>query len=223
MTFSLPEVRFAVIVGLLAHAGCAGRTPTAPGPACRTWMLRYSNQGGPTFRCEARPLEPSCSAFPVNVTVTWTYQSHADFLHEADVPNRVRALRRQTTGCGTFVTTGCSHSLVEYAYDAQGRLRRRERSSSHSLGGARTIDVVTYAAWDRRGRPTQGVLEADGARVPLSIVYDDPRRIAQASNGELVEQDRHGNVIREVQLSGGRTVLTQYAIEAVQQVCEEGA
>jgi hypothetical protein len=82
---------------------------------------------------------------------------------------------------------------------------------------------VTYTAWDRRGRPTQGVLEADGARVPLSIVYDDPRRIAQASNGELVEQDRHGNVIREVQLSGGRTVLTQYAIEAVQQVCEEGA
>jgi len=217
------EGRFALAVGLLALAGCAGRVPTAPGPACRTWMLRYSDQSGRTFGCEARPLEPSCSAFPVYLTVTWTYRSHADFVHEADVPNRVLALRRQTTGCGTFVTTGCSHTVVDYAYDAQSRLRRRERSSSHSLGGGRTIDVATYTAWDRRGRPTQGELEADGARVPLTIVYDDSRRITQASNGELVEQDVHGNVIREAQLSDGRVVETEYAIEAFQQVCEEGA
>jgi hypothetical protein len=186
-------------------------------------MLRYSDQGGRAFRCEAGPLESRCSAFPVYLTVTWTYRSHADFVHEADVPNRVLALRREATGCGTFVTTGCSHALVEYAYDSQGRLQRRERSSSHSLGGGGTIDVATYTAWDRRGRPTRGELEADGARMPLTIVYDDARRIARASNGELVEQDEHGNVIREAQLSGGRIVETEYTIEAVQQVCEEGA
>jgi len=155
--------------------------------------------------------------------VTWTYRSHADFVHEADVPNRILALRRETTGCGTFVTTGCSQSLVEYAYDPRGRLQRRERSWSHTLGGGGTIDVATYTAWDRSGRPTQGELEADGARVPLTIVYDDFRRIAQASNGELVEQDVHGNVIREAQLRDGRPAAeTEYTIEAVQQVCEEG-
>jgi hypothetical protein len=186
-------------------------------------VLRYSDAGGRAFRCEAGSLEPSCSAFPVYLTVTWTYRSQADFVHEADVPNRIRALRRETTGCGTFVTTGCSHALVEYAYDAHGRLRQRERSSSHSLGGARTIDVATYTAWDRRGRPTRGELEADGVRAPLTIVYDDSRRIARASNGELVEQDVHGNVIREGWLSDGRSVETQYTIEAVQQVCEDGA
>jgi len=211
-------------MGLLALAGCSGHGPTAPSRACRTWTLRYSDQNGRTFRCEASPLEPRCSAFPVNVTVTWTYRSHADFVHEADVPNRVLTLRRETTGCGTFVTTGCSHARIEYAYDAQSRVLRRERSSSHSLGGGGTIDVATYTAWGRRGRPTQGELEANGARVPLTIVYDDLRRIAQASNGELVEQDVHGNVIREARLRDGRPSFeTDYKIEAVQQVCEEGA
>lgn len=218
------EVRFALAVGLLALAGCSGRGPTAPVHACRTWPLRYSAENGWTFRCEASSLEPRCSAFPISLTVTWSYRSQADFVHEADVPNRILALRRETTGCGTFVTTGCSHALIEYGYDAQSRLVRRERTWSHSLAGGGTIDVATYTAWDRRGRPTHGELEVDGTRVPLTIAYDDFRRIAQASNGELVEQDEHGNVIREAQLAdGGQSAETHYTIEAVQQVCEEGA
>lgn len=218
------ERRLALAVGALALAGCSGSGPTAPGRACRTWMLRYSDQNGRTFRCQPNPLQPSCSAFPVNVTVTWTYRSQADFVHEADVPNRILALRRETTGCGTFATTGCSHALVEYAYDAQGRLVRRERSSGSSLGGGLTIDVATYAAWDGRGRPTRGEIEANGVRVSLTIAYDDSQRIALASNGELVEQDLLGNVVREAQLDNDHpSFQTDYTIEAVQQVCEEGA
>lgn len=186
-------------------------------------MLRYSDQNGRTFRCEADSLQPRCSAFPANVTVTWTYGTRGDFVHEADVPNRVRALRRETVGCGTFVTTGCSQARVEYAYDSRGRLQRRERASGSSLGGGVTIDVATYTAWDLRGRPTAGELEANGARVPLTIVYDDARRLALTSNGELVEQDSLGNVVREAQLEDGvPTFETDYRIEAVQQVCEEG-
>jgi hypothetical protein len=144
-------------------------------------------------------------------------------VHEADVPNRILALDRVTVGCGTFVTTGCNNNRVKFAYDAQGRLVRRERSWSHSLGGSGTIDVITYTAWDRHGRPTQGQVEKDGETAPLTIVYDDVRRIAEASNGELVEQDIYGNVIRETQTQDESTFETLYMIEAFQDVCEAGA
>lgn len=53
---------------------------------------------------------------------------------------------------------------------------------------------------------------------PLAIAYDDVRRIAQASNGEVVEQDAYGNVIRE----DGPGFETFYEIEAFQDVCEAG-
>jgi hypothetical protein len=193
--------------------------PTAPSRACRKWPLRYSS-GGATFTCDPSPTLPRCSAFPVNLEVTWSYRSQSDFVHEADVPNRVLALEKASQGCGTFVTTGCSTNLVKYEYDAQGRVVRRERSWSHSLGAGGTLDVATFTAWDRRGRPTQGRIEANGEASPLSIVYDDARRTAQASNGELVEQDPYGNVIREVRLQDGSPVETLYSIESFQDVCE---
>ena len=123
-----------------------------------------------------------------------------------------------TVGCGTFVTTGCNSNRVKFDYDAQSRLVRRERSWSHSLGGSGTTDVVTYTAWDRHGRPTQG--QVDGQTAPLTIVYDDARRLAEASNGELVEQDIYGNPIREAQVLGESTFETLYTIEAFQEVCE---
>jgi hypothetical protein len=212
-----------LIVALLTLAGCSG-APTAPGRPCRSWPLRYADQFGRTFRCAADPLAPSCSAFPVNLSVTWTYRSHADFVHEADVPNRILALRRDTLGCGTFATTGCNRALIDYSYDTQSRLVRRERSSSHSLGGGGTLDVATYTAWDARGRPTRGELETSDLSQPLTITYDDARRIAQTSNGEFVEQDVHGNVIREAQLGDTSASFEDvFTIEAVQQVCDDGS
>jgi hypothetical protein len=152
--------------------------------------------------------------------MTWSYRSQLDFVHEADVPNRILALDRVTVGCGTFVTTGCNSNRVKFDYDAQGRLVHRERSWSHSLGGSGTTDVVTYTAWDRHGRPTQGQVEKDGQTAPLTIVYDDLRRIAEASNGELFEQDIYGNVIREAQTQGESMFETLYTIDALQEVCE---
>jgi hypothetical protein len=201
-----------------ATCGCSGG-PTAPTAACRKWPLRYSS-GGTTFTCDPSPALPSCSGFPVNVRITWSYRSQSDFVHEADVPNRVLALEKTTQGCGTFVTTGCSTNAVKYEYDAQGRVARRERSWSQSLGAGGTLDVATYTAWDRRGRPIQGRIEANGGSVPVSIVYDDARRTAESSNGELVEQDPFGNVIREVRLQDGSPVEVLYAIESFQDVCE---
>jgi hypothetical protein len=198
--------------------GCSD-SPSAPKPACRKWPLRYSS-GGATFTCDPSPALPSCSAFPINRRVTWSYRSQSDFVHEADVPNRVLALEKSTQGCGTFVTTGCSTNTVKYEYDAQGRVVRRERSWSQSLGAGVTLDIATYTTWDRRGRPTQGRIETNGASAPLTIVYDDTRRTAQASNGDLVEQDPYGNVIREVRRQDVAPVETLYSIESFQDVCE---
>lgn len=209
-----------LMLGLASTAlvGCS-HEPTAPSRPCRKWPLRYTTDGR-TFNCKALPpTTPSCSAFPTNLEITWSYRSQFDFVHEADVPNRILALGQTTVGCGSFATTGCNTSVVKYDYDAQRRLVRRERSWSHSLGGGGTIDIVSYTAWDRRGRPTQGEVEKDGGKAPLTIVYDDVRRIAQASNGDLVEQDAYGNVIREA----GSSFETLYTIEAFQDVCEEGA
>jgi hypothetical protein len=210
--------RVIVMVVGIAALGCSGG-PTTPKPACRKWPLRYSS-GGATFTCDPSPALPSCSGFPVNLRVTWTYRSQSDFVHEADVPNRVLALDKTTQGCGTFVTTGCSTNSVKYEYDSEARLVRRERSWSQSLGAGGTLDVATFSAWDRRGRPTQGRIEANGASSPLTIVYDDARRTAQVSNGELVEQDPYGNVVREVRLQNGSPVEVLYAIESFQDVCE---
>ena len=205
---------------VLGSSGCS-HGPTTPESTCRKWPLRYSSAGA-TFTCDPSPALPRCSAFPINRRVTWSYRSQSDFVHEADVPNRVLALERSTQGCGTFVTSGCSTDAVKYDYDAQGRVVRRERSWSQSLGAGGTLEVATYTAWDRRGRPTQGRIEANGASEPLSIVYDDARRSAQASNGEVVEQDPYGNVIREVRLQDGTPVETLYSIESFQDVCETG-
>jgi hypothetical protein len=210
----------AVILALpfAASYGCS-RGPAEPSPACRTWPLRYSD-GRRTFACDGSSTSPSCSAFPVNLTIAWSYRSPSDFVREADVPNRVRALGQSSHGCGTFVTTGCNTDSTAYEYDSEGRLARRERSWSHTLGGRGTIDVVTYSAWDRRGRPTQGRIEAGGQETPLSIAYDDARRIAEASNGELVEQDAYGNVVREVLVRGGAAFEVVYTIESYQEICE---
>jgi hypothetical protein len=211
-----------------ALAGCSNGGPATPSRPCRKWTLRYST-GGVPFACVASPTAPSCSAVPIdyNLTITWSYRSQSDFVHEADVPNRILALSRITLGCGTFVTEGCNTSLVKFAYDAQSRLVRRERSSSHNFGAGEisggAFDVVTYTAWDRHGRPTQGQLQKDGQTAPLTVIYDDIRRRAQASNGELVEQDTHGNVIREVEIRAGSSYETLYTIEALQDVCEGGA
>ena len=212
-------------LALTTLAGCSHDGPTAPSRACRKWPLRYTT-GGMAFNCKASVPTPSCSAFPTSLDITWTYRSQSDFVHEADVPNRILAQSQTTQGCGTFVTTGCNTSFVKFDHDAQGRVVRRERSSRHSFGGGGGIsivaDVVTYTAWDGNGRPTQGQFERDGQTVPLTITYDDVRRIAQASNGDLVEQDAWGNVIREVVVQNGSSIETLYEIEAFQDVCEEG-
>ena len=207
-------------VALSLLAGCSHR-PTAPSRSCRMWPL-YLVIGAQPFTCYAELPRLSCNGIPINMAM-WVYRSEVDFFSEAAIPNHVLAQSREIIGCVGGMP-GCGTSLVKFDHDAQGRLVRRERSWSpqwHEGGGV--ADVTSYTAWDRYGRPTQGQVEQGGRTEPVTIVYDDVRRIAQASNGELVEQDAFGNVLREVWVRDGSAFETLYAIGKLQDVCEEGA
>ncbi len=211
----------ALATSLLLGIACSKGGPAAPSRACRQWPLRYSTDRGLTFNCEAGPVEGRCSAFPVSLQVTWTYRSRGDFVHEADVPNRLLALRRESVGCGSMASTGCAYSTVEYSYDSQGRLQRREDSARQSLSPGSTLEVTTFSEWDRHGRPTRGQVERESGDQPFTIAYDDALRVVQWSIGNRAEQDLNGNVVREVQvLDDGRVFERSYTIEAVQPVCE---
>src|SRR5262245_27017022 len=113
--------------------------PTAPSRACRKWPLQYS-LGSLHMTCKTAATGASCSAFPTSFELTWGYRNRSDFVHEADVPNRVLALGKSSQGCGSFVTTGCQTNATRYEYDSQARLVRRERTWSHTLGAGGTID-----------------------------------------------------------------------------------
>lgn len=186
-------------------------------------MRHVVSSTGTTWECTASGATPTCSAFPLSLSTTWTYASMEDFVREAAVPNRLRALREETVGCGTFAYLGCNHTITEHTYDAQGRLLRRERSARHDLGGQQAFDLTTYSAWDDQGRPVRGEVLADGVAETIVLTYDDGARVVEVSNGELVEQDRHGNTIRKVTKTGvgpGEVSEVRYRIESLQQVCE---
>lgn len=206
-------------VALAVLASCS-HGPTAPSRACRKWP-HDEKIGAVQFVCRAfPPTNPGCDGTPVNF-LAWTYRTQFDFVHEADVPNRILAQSREITGCASF-GNGCYTSVIRFEHDSLGRLVRHERRWSYSmiLTDGEMSEVVRYTAWDRHGRPTQGQVEHGGETTPLTIAYDDVRRVVQASNGEVVEQDAYGNVIREAWVENGSSFETLYAIGTFQDVCE---
>jgi hypothetical protein len=184
-------------------------------------MSRFVNSTGAAYDCTAGGPTPSCSAG--RISETWTYASVADFVREAEVPNRILTVRRETSACASFAYQGCSQTLTEYTHDSRGRLMRRERSSSSTLGDPRIWDVTTYVAWDKYGRPTHGEVTAGDIRESIGISYDDEAGLMEVSNGERVEQDDHGNTVLEVFRYGagaGFVSERRYFIQSFQQVCE---
>jgi len=208
---------------LIAVACGSGEGPTgSSSPACRQWWQDVVSDTGRRWTCTAGGTSPRCSAFPVSQYTTWTYASVEDFVREAAIPNRLFVLRKEGVGCGTFAYIPCSLTVTEYTYDAQARLVRRERLSGTESDDLALFDTTTYTAWDTQGRPTAGQIEANGRRETIGISYDDASRLMEATNGELVQQDRHGNTVREaVRWGVGDTEpwTTSYTIESLQAVC----
>jgi hypothetical protein len=149
----------------------------------------------------------------------WEYNSAADFIREGRTPNLTLALSRHRSYGVMLFTSGSLHS--EYTYDSRGRLLERLRTSS-SYFGLMTSDHTHYTAWDTLGRPVRGDVITERGTELITLVYDASRRML-VSNGELVDQDSHGNTVHEVEvfgLSGTSTPIEHtYRIFTSAEVC----
>jgi len=198
---------------------CDGSTPTEETEECRSYPLSFEENGTP-FACE---LDQGA-----NVTLTcasglqlssWQYSSLADFVREPNPPNRPRAVSRTTTGgalVGSFTQT-----LRSYEYDPQGRLLRRTRTSSGSLGSS-LLDETLYTEWDASGRPTRGEIRSGVPSAPVLLTYDDAQRLVDTSTGERVSRDANGNLLSEIEVFGVDQAFRserQYRTTATRSIC----
>jgi hypothetical protein len=155
---------------------------------------------------------------------TRQYRSWSDFVLEARTPNRRRVLSEKYTWVGHWAWMGGGGSETEYRYDVEGQLVARRRTSWGGLGSdstRREVDRTDYDAWDYAGRPVAGTYWADDQAKPVSIWYDDPSRTMRSSIGELAVQDRDGNLVREIEIVGGRLLASDFVIEATAEACFE--
>jgi YD repeat-containing protein len=129
----------------------------------------------------------------------WEYSSLTDFVREPSIPNRIRATSRTSTG--GLLLVSFTETLRSYEYDAQGRLSRRNRTSSGNLGTF-VLDETRYTEWDTSGRPTRGEILSGEVTGPVVLSYDDGRRLLETSTGEIVSLDGNGNLLSEVEVFG---------------------
>jgi hypothetical protein len=119
---------------------------------------------------------------------------------------------------------GSGGSETEYRYDVEGQLVARRRTSWGGLGSDRSrreVDRTDYDAWDYVGRPVAGTYWVDDQAKFVSIWYDDARRTMRSSIGELAVRDQDGNLVREVEIVGGRLSASDSVIEATAEACFE--
>ena len=151
---------------------------------------------------------------------SWEYGSAADFIREAQIPNRLFVRSRSVSSGGPMlITTGGSYT--EYRYDGSGRLIGRRRTGWAGYSPQRReLDVVEYTSWDALGRPTSGVIHAGGRSEDITIHYNDAARHMEASNGEAVTRDVNGNVVTEVEIVGfAHPLVHESVIQSTAQVC----
>ena len=198
---------------------CDGSTPTKETEECRSYPLSFEENGTP-FACE---LERGA-----NVTLlcsngvqlrSWQYTNLVDFVREAGVPNRLRAVSRTTTSgvlLGSFTQT-----LRSYEYDPQGRLLQRTRTTEGNLG-ALLLDETRYSEWDVSGRPTRGEIQSSEETVLVLLMYDDAQRLLDTSTGERLVQDANGNPLSEIEVFGVEQAFRserRYQTTATARVC----
>ncbi len=205
---------------MLAAHGCDS-SPTDADGDCRRYMTSMS-ENGVAFTCafDSASATLRCSNGAL-LERTWEYAGVEEFISEASVPNRIRALERISSGgtLGSFART-----VTEYRYDAQGRLLERIRIGESSLG-SQALDTVRYTAWDGLGRPTEGILSGVGGTENLTLHYDDSVFRAEVSNGESTVLDPNGNPLREVLVFGAGSSKSRferdYQILALSEICRD--
>jgi hypothetical protein len=183
---------------------------------CRRYPTAFVESGRP-YTCSLDVRTLRCNDASRFVVQDWVYASAADFVLEAQVPNRIRAESRSFSTLGMVVTS--SEVSTEYRYDTSTRLveRRRRRSD---IGGARDLDATEYTSWDALGRPTAGTVSGPNGAGPITIRYDDAARRMDASNGESTTVDANGNVVREAVVYGlGAPGVIDRAIGTTAEIC----
>jgi hypothetical protein len=173
-----------------------------------------------------RSLTCNADSCTVGLNEQWTrrYRSWPDFVLEARTPNRRRVLSERYTWQGHWAWMGSGGSETEYRYDVEGQLVARRRTSWGGLGSDRSrreVDRTDYEAWDHVGRPVAGTYWVDDQAKPVSIWYDDASRTMRSSIGELAVQDQDGNLVREIEIIGGRPSARDFVIEATAEACFE--
>ncbi len=206
-----------IVVALLAVA-CGHSSPTERGRLCRLYPTAMVVNG--------RSLTCSADSCRVGLYEQWTrqYRSWPDFVLEARTPHRRRVLSEKYTWVGHWAWMGGGGSETEYRYDVEGQLVARRRTSWGGLGSDRSrreVDRTDYDAWDHAGRPVAGTYWVDDQAKPVSIWYDDASRTMRSSIGELAVQNQDGNLVREIEIVGGRLSASDFVIEATAEACFE--
>jgi hypothetical protein len=207
--------RAALFGCLVLLPGC-GSSQIEGTKVCRRYPTAFT-ESGLSYTCTLDIRILTCRDSSRFVVQDWTYVSSAEFVLEAQVPNRVRAESRSFQTLGMVVTS----SVVsrDYRYDASGRLVERHRRRS-DVGGARDLDITEYTSWDGLGRPTAGAVSGPNGAGPITIRYDDVTRTMNASNGESTTVDASGNVVREVVVYGfGEPGLIERTIQTTAELC----
>ncbi|HET6898584.1 MAG TPA: hypothetical protein VFK70_09560 [Vicinamibacteria bacterium] len=209
------ERMFALFACLVVIPGC-GSSDVEGTKVCRRYPTAFT-ESGLSYTCTFDIRILTCRDSSHFVLQDWTYVSSADFVFEAQVPNRIRAESRSFQTLGMVVTS--SVVSTEYRYDASGRLLERHRRRS-DIGGARDLDTTQYSSWDAAGRPTAGSVSGPNGAGPITLGYDDAARRMDASNGESTTADANGNVVREVVVYGfGEPGLIERTIQTTAEIC----
>lgn len=192
------RARAAALLTCLVLVPACGSSHIEGTKVCRRYPTAFVEAGRP-YTCTLDVRTLTCRDSSHFVVQDWTYVSSADFVLEAQVPNRILAQSRSFSTLGMVVTS--SVVSTEYRYDASARPVERHRRRS-DVSGARELDLTEYTSWDALARPTSATVSAPSGTGPITIRYDDSARRMDASNGESVTVDANGNVVREVVVYG---------------------
>jgi hypothetical protein len=212
----MSRLRLAALFPCLVLAPACGSSPVEETKVCRRYPTAFSEAGQP-YACTFDVRILTCRDSSHFVVQDWWYAGSADFVQEAQVPNRILAQSRSFSTLGMVVTS--SAVSTEYRYDASARMVERHRRRS-DVGGGRDLDVTTYTSWDALGRPTAGTVSSSSGSGPVTIRYDDAARRMDASNGESVTVDANGTVVREVVVYGlSEAGVIDRTIQTTAEIC----
>ncbi len=172
-------------VSFVMGAGC-GRSSTSPSPTCRRFATAVSRTDSPSAveTCSWRPPTYGCYGG------SWSYHDTADFVDEAQTPNRILAVSRTQYlpgSPGLWRYGGSSQGTTNYSYDPNRRLLLIQSGA----------DTIAFDSWDSLERPVAGTRTNVGGTTRVTITYDDAARVMVVSTGEVVQQDRDGNITRD--------------------------